>query len=82
MGVQDALKRVRQLIGSDGIVKKKKYWGKTIKVVKKRRKVKKWNIHLDAKRKRAKPPGWRVSKNGRLYFENRVNRSDKPKSKI
>ena len=30
----------------------------------------------------AKPPGWRKSKKGNLYFENRKNRSDKKGSKI
>lgn len=81
MGIMDALARVRKLIGSDGIVKDRKYWGKTIVVVKKRRGVKKWSRTKDSDRK-AKPPGWRVSKRGRLYFENRVNRSDKPRSSL
>jgi len=27
-------------------------------------------------------PGWRVSKNGNLYYEARRNRSDMPKSKL
>jgi hypothetical protein len=31
---------------------------------------------------KAKPPGWRISKSGKKYFENRKNRSDKVGSKI
>lgn len=34
------------------------------------------DIHLDRMLK-AKPPGWRKSKKGKLYFEARRNRSDK-----
>lgn len=81
MGIHDALQHVRKLIGSDGIVKNRKYWGKTIKVVKKRTGVRHWSKSKDGGRK-AKPPGWRVSENGRLYFENRVNRSDSGKSRL
>lgn len=36
------------------------------------------NIARDAKRT-ALPPGWRISKSGKLYFENRRNRSDRVK---
>lgn len=27
--------------------------------------------------RKAKPPGWRISEGGKLYFENRRNRSDR-----
>ena len=30
----------------------------------------------------AKPPGWRKSKKGNMYFENRKNRSDRKGKKI
>jgi len=56
--------------------------GKTVQTVSKQKRVPTTarGKKLDAARK-AKPPGWRVSKSGRLYFENRSNRSDKPGSK-
>jgi|GEM_PF-3345868 len=31
---------------------------------------------------KALPPGWRVSKSGHLYYEDRSNRSDKPGSRL
>jgi len=34
------------------------------------------SLHLDRMRK-AKHPGYRISKSGKLYYENRRNRSDK-----
>lgn len=36
---------------------------------------------LDAKRK-ALPPSKRISKNGKVYYERRKNRSDVPKKRI
>ena len=38
-------------------------------------------VHID-KMLTAKKPGWRKSKNGNWYFENRKNRSDKEESRI
>lgn len=35
------------------------------------------NILMDRKRK-ALPPGWRISKSGKRYYESRKNRSDMP----
>ena len=63
--------------------KLKKHRGKTVQPVSKQKKVPttKRGLKLDAARK-AKPPEWRVSKSGRLYYENRRNRSDKPGSNI
>lgn len=57
--------------------------GETVKAVSKQKKVPttKRGMKLDAAR-RAKPPGWRASKSGRIYFENRSNRSDRPGSKL
>ncbi len=39
------------------------------------------SIKADRQRK-AKLPGWRISKSGRRYFENRKNRSDKKGKRI
>ena len=39
------------------------------------------SLKRDRKRS-AMPPGWRVSKRGRVYYEARRNRSDLPGSKI
>jgi len=63
--------------------KLKRNRGKTIQTVSKQKRVPTTarGRKLDAARK-AKPPGWRVSKSGRLYFENRSNRSDRPGSKV
>ena len=47
-----------------------------IKISKKQTAVKNANKTLDNKRT-AKKPGKRISKNGNIYYENRVNRSDK-----
>lgn len=33
------------------------------------------------KKRKAKKPGWRKSKSGKKYFENRRNRSDKNRKK-
>lgn len=62
------------------LVKNKKNWGKTVKVVGKRKRVSHWNITKDKDRE-AKKPGWRISRRGKIYYENRTNRSDK-KGKI
>jgi len=39
------------------------------------------DLHLD-RLLDAKPPGWRKSKNGNWYFENRKNRSDGKGKKV
>ncbi len=39
------------------------------------------SLRLDRMRK-ALPPGWRISATGKLYFENRKNRSDRKGKKI
>lgn len=57
--------------------------GKTVQIVKKQKPVPttKRGLKLDEKRQ-AKPPGWRVSKSGRLYYEARRNRSDLPGRRV
>lgn len=59
-----------------------KWLDKAIKKTDKYRKVnrKKSDLAVDYKRK-AKPAGKRISKNGNVYYENRANRSDS-KTKI
>jgi len=63
--------------------KLKRSRGKTVKSVSKQKPTPttKRGLKLDEKRK-AKPPGWRVSRSGRIYFENRRNRSDLPGKRI
>ena len=63
--------------------KLKRNRGKVVKVVKtqKRTPTTPRGKKLDESRQ-AKPPGWRISKSGRLYFENRRNRSDLPGSRL
>ena len=39
------------------------------------------NVEID-KCFNAKAPGWRISKTGNKYFENRKNRSDKPGTRV
>lgn len=51
-----------------------------VKVKGKYHQIGKTNVHVD-KQRRAKAVGWRLSKGGHRYFENRANRSDKVPSK-
>jgi len=48
-------------------------------VIRNRKKDYRWGIR---KNKKALPPGWRVSRSGKLYYEARRNRSDSPRSRI
>ncbi|MCS7232335.1 MAG: hypothetical protein RMJ67_09390 [Elusimicrobiota bacterium] len=59
----------------------KRNWGKTIVVFKRQTPVPRWNKKRDAKR-RAKPPGVRVSRRGKIYVETRKNRSDRVGSRL
>lgn len=62
--------------------KLKRNRGKTLKVTKQKKvPTTPRGIKLDRARP-AKPPGWRVSKSGRVYFENRRNRSDESGARI
>jgi len=56
--------------------------GKTIEVTHQKKVYQtKRGVKLDKERK-ALPPGWRVSKDGHLYYEDRSNRSDRPGSRL
>ncbi len=63
--------------------KLKRNRGKAVQVVHKQKKTyeTKRGLKQDKARK-ALPPGWRVSKDGELYYEDRRNRSDMPGSNV
>lgn len=41
-----------------------------------------WSAKASDRQLNALPPGWRISKNGTLYYETRRNRSDKRSSML
>jgi len=74
--------RRKNLIGKTKSLKKAKLIDKlpaVLSIVKKQKKVK-GNRKADKKRQ-ALPPGKRISKNGKIYYEYRSNRSDLNKKK-
>jgi len=59
----------------------RKKGGVSIDKVKKQTGAESYSVKMDRKRN-ALVPGWRISKNGNLYYETRRNRSDRMNSRL